>query len=157
MSPIPYILWDFFFLPFPNFFPLFGLYCVRRYYLRFFIVSEFHLNPRGFPLHLVLLYFISVAFSECIRYVSRCARELLLHMYIVVSSAKTEVFSSFSPITILWRHCFVLYFPKQFPQSSLHWESLRKVSVYLDLDLYFYVLINCFCFLYYFVSISEML
>ena len=53
----------FFFIPFPNFFPLFGLYCVRRYYLRFFIVSEFHLNPRGFPLHFVLLYFISLYYT----------------------------------------------------------------------------------------------
>ena len=50
---------------------------------------------------------MSEAFSKCISCVSRCARELFFHMYIVVLSAKAEVFSSSLPITM---HFLMLLF-----------------------------------------------
>ena len=72
---------------------------------------EFHLNPRGFlrsrlldlshiPMHFVLLYWMSLAFSKCISCILRCVRELLFPVYIVVLSKKAEIFNSFWPITI---------------------------------------------------------
>ena len=98
----------------------------------FFFASEFHLNSRGFlglplldpshsPMHFVLLYFMSVAFSKCIRSISRCAGKLLLPMYyIVVSSAKAEVFSSFSPITIPLMPLFCLMFSENISANIMY-------------------------------------
>ena len=63
-------------------------------------------------MYFVLLYFMSVAFPKHISCVSRCARELLLLMYIVVSLVKTEVLSSFSAIIILLILLFYLIFSK---------------------------------------------
>ena len=105
---------DFFYYLFPVFFRCLG--CIVSVGItRGFIVSGFHLSPRGFPglplldlnhipMHFFLLYFMSVAFSRCVSCVSGCGGGLLLPVYIVVSSAKAEVFSSFLPITITRVH-----------------------------------------------------
>ena len=63
---------------------------------------------------------MSVAFSKCIGCISRCARELLLPMYIVVSSAKAEFFSSFLPITIPFTPLFYLIFSKNISANIIY-------------------------------------
>ena len=94
-------------------------------------MSEFHLNPRYFfglplldpshiPMHFVFLYFMSVAYSKCISCVSRCTRELLLPMHIVVSSVKADVFSSFLPITIPLMSLFCLRFSKNISANIMY-------------------------------------
>ena len=55
---------------------------------------------------------MSVAFSKCISYVSRCAT--------VISSAKAEVFTSFSPITIALMPLFRLMFSKNISANIMY-------------------------------------
>ena len=71
-------------------------------------------------MYFVLLYFMSVAFSKYISCVLRCARELLLPLYIVVSPAKAGVFGSFSPMTILLIPLFCLIFPKNISTNIMY-------------------------------------
>ena len=71
-------------------------------------------------MHFALLYFMPVAFSKCISCVLRCATELLLPMYIVASSAKAEVFSSFSPITIPLMPLLCLIFSKNISANIMY-------------------------------------
>ena len=119
-------------------------------------------------MHFVLLYFMSVAFSKCISCVSRCARELLLLMYIVVSSAKAKVFRSFSPITMPFIPFFYLMFSKNISANITHriidnGHSCRSsLFTRIACDNYPFVLIcvsmlNCFHFLYYFGVIIMMM
>ena len=122
---------------FPVFFPC--LDCIVSVGItKVFIVSEFHFNPRGFPglllldlshipMHFILLYFVLL---KCISCVSRCARELLLPMYIVVLSAKAEVFSSFLPITITLMPLFCFIFSKNLSAKILYRASLPQSSLH---------------------------
>ena len=56
------------------------------------------LDPSHIPVHIVLLYFMSVAFSKYFSCVSRCAREILYVYCCIIDRSKS--FISFAPITI---------------------------------------------------------
>ena len=78
------------------------------------------LNHTHIPMNFVLLYVMSVAFSELISCTSRCVRELLSPVYIVVSLVKAEAFSSSSHITMLLIPLFCLIFSKNISANIMH-------------------------------------
>ena len=103
---------------------------------------------------------MSVAFSKFIGFISRCARELLLTMYIVVPSAKAGVFSSFLPIAKRLISSFCLIFSNNISSSIINRITdngylchsplfTRKACDKCPFTLIcLYVLINCFYCLY---------
>ena len=137
------------------------------------------LDPSHIPLHFVLLHFISVDFSKWISCVSKCARELLIPMLIYIPMYiyiyKTLLYHqqmqkfSFLPIVIPLMLLFCPKFPRNISANIMyrmmdngdlcHSRLLtRKLATSArHLDLCFYVLINCFYFLYYFGSVSEIM